>query len=133
MILKTYTRLFSTDVEQAVELLQQLHGRRPHLRFAFGDLDLIGIGDILVGGAEGALGPVRGIGPWIVVDLEETRRIVIDAGAEIVSDIELGPTGRMFYAQHPDGSVVEYVLWNADLIENFVEAPRRAGRLSSQI
>lgn len=135
MILKTYTRIFSTDVDRTVELLQHLHGREPHMRFAFGDLDLVGIGDILVvSGTEEALGPVRGsMGPWIVNDLDRARQILIDAGAQIVSDIEPVPTGRMLYARHSDGSVVEYVQWNSDLIESFVEAPRRAGRLSSQI
>jgi hypothetical protein len=135
MILKTYTRIFSTDVDQTVELLQQLHGRVPHLRFAFGELNLVGIGDILVvGGTEEALSPVRGsMGPWIVADLDEARRVLAEAGAQIVSDVEPVPTGRMLYARHPDGALVEYVQWTDELVESFVEAPRRAGRLSSQI
>jgi hypothetical protein len=135
VILKTYTRIFSTDVDQTVALLQQLHGRKPHMRFAFGALDLVAIGDMLVvSGAEDALSPIRGsMGPWIVADLDQARQILTDAGARILSDIEPVPTGRMLYARHSDGSVVEYVQWNDDLIESFVEAPRRAGRLSSQI
>jgi hypothetical protein len=135
VILKTYTRIFSSDAEGTLDLLRQLHGRDPHLRFAFGELELIAIGDILVvSGTSEALGPVRGtMGPWIVADLDDARRTLVRADAEIVRDIETVPTGRMLYARHGDGSVVEYVQWNDDLIERLVESPRRAGTLSSQI
>lgn len=135
MILKTYTRIFTTDPEATVGLLQKLHAGEPHLRFTFDAWALIGIGDVLVvGGTDEALAPIRGsLGPWIVTDIEEARRVLVEGGAEIVREIEAVPTGRMLYARHPDGSVVEYVQWTPELVEKLIEVPRRAGKLSSQL
>jgi hypothetical protein len=135
MILKTYTRIFTTDLDGTLALLQKLHTGEPHLRFSFGAWQLVGIGDILlVGGTNETLAPIRGsFGPWIVTNIDETRRVLVEAGAEIISDIEPVPTGRMLYARHPDGCVVEYVEWVPDLVEQFIEMPRRAGKLSSQL
>lgn len=135
MILKTYTRIFTTDGEQTLQLLRQLHAGEPQLRFRFDPWELVGIGDVLiVSGPEEALAPIRGsLGPWIVDDIEETRRVLIASGAEITRAIEPVPTGRMMYALHPDGSVVEYVQWTPDLVEQLIEAPRREGKLASQV
>lgn len=135
MILKTYTRIFTNDAEKTLRILRPLHAGEPHLRFAFGPWQLIGIGDVLiVGGTDEALAPIRGsLGPWIVTDLDETRAILVDAGAEITREIERVPTGRMMYARHPDGAVVEYVQWTPDLVEQLIAAPQRAGKLASQL
>lgn len=135
MILKTYTRIFTTDPERSVALIAALHGTGPHLEFAYGDWTLTGIGDVLVvGGSEEALAPIRGsLGPWIVEDIDETRRTLTEAGSEIVRDVTDVPTGRMMYARHADGSVVEYVEWTDDPVERLVSEPLRRGVLSSQI
>ncbi len=134
MILKTYTRILTTDPDNTLTLLRVLHGCEPHMRFQFGELDLICIGDMLVvAGTEEALGPVRGsMGPWVVSDIEEARRVLIEGGAEITREIQEVPTGRMLYARHSDGLLVEYVQWTPELVEKHIEAPRREGRLSSQ-
>lgn len=135
MILKTYTRIFTNDAEQTLRILRPLHAGEPHLRFRFDPWELIGIGDVLiVGGTDDALAPIRGsLGPWIVTDIDETRALLVEAGAEIVRDIAPVPTGRMMYARHPDGAVVEYVQWTPELVEQFITAPQRAGKLASQI
>ena len=135
MILKTYTRIFTNDAEATLRLLRPLHVGEPHLRLRFDPWDLIGIGDILVvGGTDEALAPIRGsLGPWIVTDIDVTRATLVDAGAEIIRDIAPVPTGRMMYARHPDGATVEYVQWTPELVEQLIEAPRRAGKLASQI
>ena len=65
--------------------------------------------------------------------IDETRALLVEAGAEIVRDIAPVPTGRMMYARHPDGAVVEYVQWTPELVEQFITAPQRAGKLASQI
>ena len=36
-------------------------------------------------------------------------------------------------ARHPDGIVVEYVQWTPELVEQFIRAPQRAGKLASEI
>lgn len=135
MILKTYTRLFTTDLEKSLRVLRELHAGEPHLRFRFDPWELVGIGDVLVvAGTEEALAPIRSsLGPWVVADLDETRRSLVEAGAEITREIAPVPTGRMMYARHPDGAVVEYVQWTPELIEQIIEAPRRAGKLASEV
>ena len=135
MILKTYTRIFTNDAEKTLRVLQKLHAGEPHLRFRFDPWDLIGIGDVLVvAGSDEALAPIRGsFGPWIVTDLDETRQLLVEAGAEITREITSVPTGRMMYAHHPDGSIVEYVEWTSELVERLIDAPHRAGKLASQL
>ncbi len=135
MILKTYTRIFTNDAEETLRVLRLLHAGEPHLRFRFHPWELVGIGDVLVvAGTDEALAPIRdSLGPWIVTDIDETRTLLVDAGAEIVRDMAPVPTGRMMYARHPDGAVVEYVQWTPELVERLIAAPHRAGKLASQI
>ncbi len=135
MILKTYTRIFTNDAEETLRVLRMLHTGEPHLRFRFDPWELIGIGDVLVvAGTDDALAPIRGsLGPWIVTDIDEARKVLVDAGAEIIREIAPVPTGHMMYARHPDGAVVEYVQWTPELVEQLIMAPQRAGKLASQI
>lgn len=135
LILKTYTRIFTNDAEKTLRVLRVLHDGEPHLRFRFDPFELVGIGDVLVvAGPDEALIPIRGsLGPWIVSDIDETRQLLMEAGAEIIRDIAPVPTGHMMYARHPDGTVVEYVQWTQELVERLISAPQRAGRLASQI
>ena len=135
MILKTYTRIFTGDIDLSLGLLRQLHGAEPHFRTRFRNWELAGIGDILlVGGTDEALAPIRGsIGPLIVDDIDRTRRELEAAGATITMLLDDAPTGRGFYARHPDGNSVEYVQWTPELVERWIEAPRRAGKLASQL
>ena len=135
MILKTYTRIFTTDPEGSLNLLRTLHGTEPHPRVTFAEWTLIGIGDVLVvGGSEEALAPIRGsLGPWIVEDIEAVQRDLLAAGAVIVRELVNVPTGRMLYARHPDGAVVEYVQWTDELVERHIREPLRRGVPAAQI
>ncbi|WP_226576354.1 VOC family protein [Acuticoccus sediminis] len=135
MILKTYTRILTTDLDATLPLVRALHGIEPHLHVKFADWTLVGIGDVLiVAGTGESLAPISGsLGPWIVEDLTEVRATLADSGAEIVRDIEDVPTGRMMYARNPDGVLVEYVEWNADLLERYIWAPLRDGIPASQV
>ena len=135
MILKTYSRIFTGDADKALETFRAVYRAEPHLRFRFQDLDLIGIGDVLiVGGSDEALAPVLGShGPLIVEDLDETKAAIEQMGAEITKPIYPAPTGRAFFARHSDGTEVEYVQWKPELVERLIRGPQRQGRLSSQI
>jgi hypothetical protein len=135
MILKTYTRLFTNDADKTLELFKKLHQTEPHLRFNFNDWDLIAIGDtLIVGGTDESLVSIRDShGPYIVDNLDETRKILLEGGAEITQEINFTPTGRFLYAKHSDGLLVEYVEWNSDLVEKLIAAPLQNGKLSSQI
>ena len=59
MVLKTYMRIFTEDVEQSLPLLVALTGKQPDLRFSMPQqgLEIIAVGDFcLVAGA-----PVRSL------------------------------------------------------------------------
>jgi hypothetical protein len=135
MVLKTYTRMFTTDIEKTLRTLKAVHGTDPHLTFPFGDWTLVAIGDVLVvGGTEETLAPIRGsFGPWIVPDIEATRGKLLQLGGEIEREIEEVPTGRMMYARHSDGTLVEYVEWAPELVERHILSPLRSGKTGSQI
>jgi hypothetical protein len=135
MILKTYTRVFTNDADQSLVLFRRLHGSEPHLRLKFHGWDLIGIGDILIiGGTDEALAPIRDShGPFIVDNLDETQKVLEQCGAQITQATAPAPTGRFLYARHPDGLLVEYVEWTPDLVEKWITAPQREGKLSSQL
>lgn len=135
MMLKTYTRILTTDLEATVATLKAVHGTEPHIAFEFEPWKLVGIGDVLaVAGTEESLTPIRGsLGPWIVDDIDAARSKLLDNGASIVSDVEDVATGRMMYMKHADGNVVEYVQWLPELAEKLIFGPLRAGKLSSRI
>jgi hypothetical protein len=136
MILKTYTRIFTTNLPSTLATLGPLHANAPHLKFEFGAWTLVGLGDLLIvaGANEASFAPIRqSLGPWIVDDLQATRTHLLAQKATITHEIESSSTGLFLYAQHADGTVVEYVQWNSDLLEKFIEIPRREGRLASQL
>ncbi len=135
MILKTYARIFTNDAAKSLATFQALFGGEPHIELEFKDWRLIGIGDVfIVGGTDEALAPIRGSqGPLVVENAEETMATLKNNGAEITTPLFDAPTGRGFYARHLDGTVVEYVEWKDELIEEWVRKPLREGRLSSQM
>jgi len=135
MILKTYTRIFTTDIEATVATLKAVHGTEPHFRFNYDPLTLVGIGDVLaIGGTDEALEPIRGsFGPWIVEDIEAVKSVLLANGASVIKDGRDITNGRMMYMRHADGSVVEYVQWTPELVERHIFAPLRAGAPASQI
>jgi len=135
MILKTYTRIFTTDLESTVATLKAVHGTQPHLWLNYAPLTLVGIGDVLaIGGTEEALKPIRGsLGPWIVEDIDDAKSKLLANGASVIRDVGNIPTGRMMYMKHADGSVVEYVQWAPELVEQHILAPLRVGTPASQI
>ena len=135
MILKTYTRILTTDIEATVATLKAVHGTEPHFRFNYDPLTLVGIGDVLaIGGTDEALEPIRGsFGPWIVEDIEAVKGMLLANGASVMQDVRDITNGRMMYMRHADGSVVEYVQWTPELVERHIFAPLRAGTPASQI
>ncbi len=135
MILKTYARMFSSNCDATLSMLERLHGRKPHIRFRFGDWELGGIGDMLVvAGTKEALAPIRDThGPVIVHDIQAVQAELLAQGAVITTPLTDVPTGRMLYARHADGLHVEYVQWTDELVERFIRAPQREGRLSSEL
>jgi hypothetical protein len=124
MILKTYLRVFTDDLEQSLLLFRQLTGRDVDLRFPMPtmSLEVAAIGNIcLVGGSQEALAPVRSIqGPLIVEDLDAVKTALAAHGGEIIRAEEVSASGRYLWARHPDGTMVEYVQWNPALVKQFI-------------
>ena len=130
MILKTYLRVFTENVEQSLALLRQLVGYEADLRFAMPEdgLEIVAIGDFcLVGGTAAVLAPLRACqGPLIVDDLAAVTAALLAGGADITKPEATSPSGRYLFARHPDGTLVEYVQWKPELVQQFITA--RASR-----
>ncbi|MFL4904253.1 VOC family protein [Streptomyces sp. MMS24-I2-30] len=123
-ILKTYARLWSDDLDQALPLLQQLTGEQPHLRLAFESIGLAAIGDFLViaGPAEERAKYDHATATVVVEDLDALQATLKSADATITTPATEGPTGRFLYARHADGAGVEYVQWNDELVSKIIRA-----------
>ena len=135
MILKTYARVFTNDYEGTLATLERLHGRKAHLSMEYGDWTLAGIGVVfVVAGTDEALAPIRDShGPLIVRDIMALQASLLDEGAIITQPVINVPTGRILYARHQDGLHAEYVEWTDELVEQFIRAPQREGKLSSEL
>jgi hypothetical protein len=119
MILKTYSRIFTGDMDLSLGFLEQLTGRKPDYRFklpAMG-IEVSGLADFcVVAGSQEKLDPLRATqGPLIVDDLAATEKFLVGAGAVITQPNQATVTGRNLFARHPDGSVLEYVEWQPEL------------------
>lgn len=121
-ILKTYARLFVSSLDESLPFLERLVGRPADLRFAFDDLELAAIGDLLViaGPAETLAKHRDETGPLIVSDLDEVEALVTHSGGTITQPRREVPTGANLFARHADGAVVEYVQWTPALVERII-------------
>lgn len=117
MILKTYSRIFTSDVDATLAVLRQLVGRDPELREPFQDMEVLTIGDFcIVAGPAESIKPFLGaVGPVVVDDLAATKVVIEGCGAEIVSPITQVMTGRNMFARTRDGVLTEYVQWTPEI------------------
>lgn len=124
MILKTYSRIFTDNLDGSLNLLKKLVGREPELRFPFRDMEVLTIGDfcILAGPADSIKPFLGAVGPVIVDDLEQTQVALKKAGAEIIAPIIEVPTGRNLFSRNPDGVTIEWVQWRIDIWERIKAA-----------
>jgi len=119
MILKTYTRVFTTDLNASLPLYQHLVGREPDYHVTAGTVDVVALGNFLIiAGSDEKLATVRSSHGTIVVDnLEDTQRFLETAGAVITQPYTKGPTGHSVHARNPDGNTFEYVQWTPEFVE----------------
>ena len=119
MILKTYARVVTGDMESTLTTLRTLTGKEVDLRFAAGELEIAAIGSFCVIAAppemQGALREV--VGPVVVDDLFQTRTDLLNHGAVIVQDCFDAPTGTVLYARNNDGVVVEWLQYSAKYLQ----------------
>lgn len=121
-ILRTYARLWTDDLDQALPLLEELTGEPPHLRLAFHEIALAAIGNFLViaGPAEERARYAHASATVVVDDLDALQATLTAAGATVTTPATDGPTGRFLYARHADGAEIEYVEWTPDLVRGII-------------
>jgi hypothetical protein len=119
MILKTYARIFTGDMDLSLGFLEQLAGRKPDYRFKLPEMgiEVSGLADFcVVAGSEEKLYPLRALqGPLIVDDLAAAEKFLVGIGAVVTKPNLPTVTGRNLFAHHPDGSMMEYVEWKPEL------------------
>ncbi|WP_222316705.1 VOC family protein [Streptomyces cavourensis] len=121
-VLKTYARLWTDDLDQALPLLEELTGEEPHLRLAFEQVALAAIGNFLVvaGPAEERARYSHASATVVVGDLDALLATLTSAGATVTTPTTDGPTGRFLYARHADGAEIEYVEWTPELVRRII-------------
>jgi hypothetical protein len=117
-ILKTYARVFVRDLDESLPTYTRLVGRPADIRFGFENAELAAIGDfLLIAGAPADTDGYREtVGPIIVDDLGALQLLLADEGAVVTGGPSQSETGTYLYAQHRDGSQIEYVQWSTDLV-----------------
>ncbi|MEU8899290.1 VOC family protein [Nocardia sp. NPDC048505] len=124
-IVKTYARLFVTDLDHSLPLYERIVGRAADLRFAFERAELAAVGDfLLIAGPPEHTDRYRAtVGPVIVDDLGELITELAEAGAELIDGPHTSATGRFAYLRHPDGVTVEYVQWATEVRSRVLGRP----------
>jgi hypothetical protein len=119
MILKTYTRIVTSDLEATLKPLKALVGRDPDIRIPlpFSGVELVALGDFfIIAGNEKALKPFRSVlGPVIVADLAATRAELLRSGAKINGPDVKVSTGRFLVSSHPNGVEIEWLEWRTEI------------------
>ncbi|WEV25177.1 VOC family protein [Streptomyces sp. 71268] len=121
-ILKTYARLWTDSLDDALPLLRELTGAEPDLRLGFEAVELAAVGDFLViaGPADERAKYAHASATVVVADLDACQATLTAAGATLTTPLASGPTGRFLYARHADGAEVEYVEWVPELVQRII-------------
>ncbi|MFI6348117.1 VOC family protein [Streptomyces sp. NPDC050560] len=108
-ILGTTLRICVEDLEATVPFYERLAGTRA-LRFERGGVQVAAVGCfLLMSGPQQELDVLRKVAATIAVeDVEDTRNVLVAAGARVLAGPLPSPAGRNLIAMHPDGSVFEY-------------------------
>ncbi|MFE2276590.1 VOC family protein [Streptomyces sp. NPDC059454] len=108
-ILGATLRVCVDDIETAIPFYERLAGGRA-LRFERGGVQVAAVGCfLLMSGPAAELDVLRRVAATIAVkDVEETRQVLAELGADILAGPLPTPVGRNLIARHPDGAVYEY-------------------------
>ncbi len=126
MILKTYSRIFTDNLEATLAVLKPAVGREPELRFPFLDMEVLTLGDFcILAGPSASIKPYLGaVGPIIVDNLQATKAMLEAAGAEIVSPFQEVATGFNLFSRNAGGVVMEWVQWTPEIWDRVNTASR---------
>ncbi|MEZ3180996.1 VOC family protein [Streptomyces pimonensis] len=108
-ILGATLRVCVDDIETAIPFYERLAGGKA-LRFERGGVQVAAVGCfLLMSGPPAELDVLRKVAATIAVkDVEETRQVLAEIGADILAGPLPTPVGRNLIARHPDGAVYEY-------------------------
>lgn len=114
-ILNILTRIFlSPDrMESAIAFYENLCGKKCNRRFTYSEagLELAQVDRfLLIAGSDEKLEPFKSTQITLFVDdIEEYLKYLKQAGAGIMSEPKVVPTGKNMRVKHPDGIIAEYV------------------------
>ena len=110
-VLSISTRLYVSDMDQALSFYEGIIHAKPTHRFRYADIELAAIGSLLIlAGSLEALAPFRQTTATFIVDsITEFKDHLIEQGSSIIRDIQNVPTGKNMTVRHPDETVIEYV------------------------
>ncbi|MBO0855398.1 MAG: hypothetical protein J2P18_16730 [Nocardia sp.] len=114
-VLRTYARIYTSDLETTTAALTAATGAEMGIRFAMPNgLRLASVGRILVvAGDDMTLAPYRATQATVIVDdLDQFHTALVAAGAEIIRGPQAVPTGRNLTARLTPDVQIEYVEWN---------------------
>jgi hypothetical protein len=114
-VLRTYARVYATDLDAVVPALTRMTGQPVEDRFGLPNgLELATVGRVLVvAGPEETLAPFRATQATLIVDdLDDCRATLIAEGARIIRGPQRVPTGRNLTAVLTGGVQLEYVEWS---------------------
>lgn len=114
-IFRTYARIYTQNLDEALMPLQAVAGERVDSRFSLPNgLESATVGRVLVlAGDEQTLRPFTATAATLIVDdLDESLRRLNEAEADIIRGPQEVPTGRNLTAELPGGVRIEYVEWD---------------------
>lgn len=121
-VLKTFTRIYVSDLDTVLPFCEGLYGVKTELRFTYPEmnLELASVGDLLfIAGSPEALKPFEGTKATFVVDsLDEFLTHLNKIGVKVIREPKQVPTGKNMTVQHPDGTIIEYVEHTQAYIES---------------
>lgn len=118
-VLRTYARIWSTDLDASLALFEAVTGHQEQFRFAFGNVTVSLLDDVqITAGPQEEIDTFKQVTATLVVDdLDATLGAATTAGGVVTFGPEIGPIARYAMVLGPDGTHVEYSQWTApDLI-----------------
>ena len=124
MILKTYSRIFTTELDATLQVLEPIVGHKAELRFPFLDMEVATLGDFcFLAGPAASMQPFLGaVGPILVDDLQAAQAQLERAGAQIVQPRTAVPTGWNLFTRDSQGVTIEWVQWTPEIWQQVREA-----------
>jgi predicted enzyme related to lactoylglutathione lyase len=107
-IVSVLARIYVDDIEKALPLYEQLSDGEAPQRFDYGEVRLAKVGAFLL--VQDASDEVRSHAATVNVrDIRQVVDAIRAAGGKLLEGPASGPNGARLIAQHPDGTVLEYI------------------------